>query len=134
VIGKALYYLLSNDIDVSGIVGTRIYQDMPPQDSAFPFIVYTVISTAPTNTKDYSTKSVLDAVQVQIDMYSRKVTEINNLATYVRNQLDGYTGTQSGSIIRQCRFLNDSSGDPELEIPVYFRSQDYEIHLHKTNS
>jgi len=101
VIGKAIYYLLSNDIDVSGIVGTRIYQDMPPQDSAFPFIVYTVISTAPTNTKDYSTKSVLDAVQVQIDMYSRKVTEINNLATYVRNQLDGYTGTQSGSTIRQ---------------------------------
>lgn len=131
MIGKAIYYLLANDITVSGIVGTRIYQDMPPQDVHFPFVVYTILSTIPTSTKDYKSKSVLDALTIQLDMYSRKVVESNNLAVAVRSKLDGFEGTQSGLNIRQCKFLDDTSAAEDLELGVYFRSQDYEFHIHK---
>lgn len=132
MIGKAIYNLLSNNLAVSSIVGTRIYQDMPPQDVAFPFVVYTILSTIPTNTKDVNTRSVLDAQVVQLDMYSKKVVESNNLAEAVRARLDGFEGTVAGLTIKQCRFTGDTSAAEDLELGVYFRSQDYEFHIHKT--
>lgn len=133
MIGKIIYYQLSNDANVASIVGNRIYMDMPPQDVAFPFIVYSINGTAPTNTKDYNTKSVLDSLTIQIDMYTRKVTDSANLSNYVRNRLDGYQGEFLGMTIKQTRFLDEVSGDRDMEMGVYYRSQDYEFHLHKSN-
>ena len=133
MIGKVVYYRLSNNVNVATIVGNRIYQDMPPQDVAFPFMVYTITNTEPTGTKDYSTKSVQDLIQVQIDMYTRKIVDASNLASYVRTALDGYTGTYLSLTIQQTRFLNDASGDADMEMGVYYRTQDYEFHIHKQN-
>ena len=41
-IGKAIYKILSDNIAVSSMVGTRIAPNVMKQTSAFPFIVYDV--------------------------------------------------------------------------------------------
>ena len=38
-IGKAIYYLLSNDATVSGLVSTRIFPEVADQEQAMPYIV-----------------------------------------------------------------------------------------------
>ena len=51
-IGKAIYKILSDNIAVSSMVGTRIAPNVMKQTSAFPFIVYDVSSDTPIAKKD----------------------------------------------------------------------------------
>ena len=41
-IGKAIYNILSTNSDVSTLVGTRIFPNVAPQTTTFPFIIYDV--------------------------------------------------------------------------------------------
>ena len=38
-IGKSIYNILANDSDVSALVGTRIFPNVAPQTTTFPFII-----------------------------------------------------------------------------------------------
>ena len=51
-IGKAIYKILSDNIAVSSMVGTRIAPNVMKQTSPFPFIVYDVRSSNPEGQKD----------------------------------------------------------------------------------
>jgi hypothetical protein len=62
--GKAIYALLTASTDVTDLVGTRIFPDMATQKAAYPFVVYSVEATEPSDTKDGV--SGLDIVEVSI--------------------------------------------------------------------
>jgi hypothetical protein len=115
-VGGAIYALLTGSAPVTAEVGTRIYPVFRPQGSALPAVVYTEISTTPSDTK--SGPSDVDAVRVQIDVFS---------ATYaqaVRAVLDKYMGTAGGVVVDGVRFENENQTvDPTEEI--YRRSADY---------
>ena len=42
-IGKAIFNILSNDSDVLALVESRIFPNVAPQTTEFPFIIYDVI-------------------------------------------------------------------------------------------
>ena len=41
-IGKAIFNILSNDSDVLALVESRIFPNVAPQTTEFPFIIYDV--------------------------------------------------------------------------------------------
>ena len=41
-VGLAIYSILSSDSDISDLVSTRIFPNVAPQTTAFPFIIYDV--------------------------------------------------------------------------------------------
>ena len=51
-VGKAIYNILSNTTAVTDIVSTKIYPEIAPQNESQPYIVYSVVSNSPSNTKD----------------------------------------------------------------------------------
>ena len=52
IVGKAIYNILSNVTAVTDIVGTKIYPEIAPQNESQPYVVYSVVSNSPTDTKE----------------------------------------------------------------------------------
>lgn len=108
-IGKAIYRILSSDTDVSGMVGTRIFPNRIPIDNAVPSIVYNVVTTEPSNTKNGVSK--LDTISVDIAVFGKSYELANTLAGYVRTAMDYQYTDQSpvvGIDIQQITFNGQS--------------------------
>ena len=90
-VGKAIYYLLSNYTDLTDIVGTRIFPEVAEQDSALPFVIYSVISNEPSDTHEGPSK--LDIAQVDVVMYNTDYSGLVDMGVAVRAALDRVTGT-----------------------------------------
>jgi len=123
MIGKAIYSKLYGTANISAIVGNRIYPDMATQDATYPFIVYTVDGTDPTDVKD--SVSPLDIVNVSIAMYADTYSVVTDLAEKIRTALDRMTGTFEGMVIQGCRFSGQSSGDMHLDKHIFVIEQEY---------
>jgi len=116
-VGKAIYSALSNNSDVTDIVSTKIHPITAPQGTEIPFIVYGIISSNPTNTKDRI--SEIDTMRVQVDCYERTYTLMETLAEKVRLALDNTTGTLNGVLVDGLSY--ESEQDTIEEDNDYFR-------------
>ena len=124
--GKALYSILTSDSDVSAIVGTRVYPQIAAQGAAFPFLVYVLQDTTPSDTK--SGVSTLDEVRYDIVVASETYAEASDLTNKVRTALDRYTGTVAGVVIDSIQFIDlDADNDPGTE--TYLTSSEYIIRV-----
>lgn len=121
--GKAIFYILSNHVGTAALVDARIYPDMATQKAAYPFIVYSVTATRPTDTKDGS--SVLDEVSVSVMCYASTYTASQDIAEQVRTALDRTTGTYSGVAVDSIRFDDQRSAEMEIDKHVFITEQAY---------
>lgn len=90
----------------SGINSGKIYPQNAPQDTDYPYAVYTFISDVPTDDKDGP--SALDTWRLQISIWGDGATVQTLLASY-RSTLDRYRGSNSGNNIDKIIFagIND---------------------------
>lgn len=128
-VGKAITYLLENASGVTDIVGTKIYPDTAPQQVTFPYVVYQEINTSPSDDKDGTSR--LDVVRVQVDLYTQNYDTCETLAAAVRAALDRQTGTINTVTIDSIKFSNEVSGSYNIDMNVWWRSQDYDIRLRR---
>jgi hypothetical protein len=126
-LGKVIYNLLSNNSGVYNLAHYRIYPITAPQNTTFPFVVYTITNTEPSLTKDGV--SPLDVISFQIDCYSTQYDENTSLANAVRSALDYYTGTVEGQQIQRIRFVGEGDGDYNAELEIFWKSLDFSIRL-----
>ena len=126
-IGKAIYSILSNDATVSAMVSTRIFPIVAAQDTAFPFVVYTITNQEPSMTKDGV--SPLDTISVQIDCYALEYDANVTLSNAVRSALDFYTGTVQSQAIQRIRFQGQNDGEYDEDLGVFWQSLDFDIRL-----
>lgn len=118
MIGKVIESLLSSTVD--------IYPIRAIEGKAVPYAVYSVVSNAPTNTKQGVSR--LDVVRVQIDVYSNLYSQCVSLSDSIRTALDRYAGTVSTVVVDKIVFENETDGfDDEAE--YYRRTQDYFIRI-----
>lgn len=124
--GKAIYSILTGDSDVNAIVGTRVYPQIAAQEAAFPFVVYVLQDTSPSDTK--SGVSTLDEVRYDIVVASETYAEASDLTNKIRTALDRYTGTVAGVVIDSIQFIDlDADNDPGTE--TYLTSSEYIIRV-----
>jgi len=124
--GKAIYSILTSTSAVSAIVGTRIYPQIAAQGAAFPFVVYVLQDTSPSDTK--SGVSTLDEVRYDIVVASETYAEASDLTNKIRTALDRYTGTVAGVVIDSIQFIDlDADNDPGTE--TYVTSSEYIIRI-----
>ena len=127
-IGKSIYNILANTANVSALVGTRIFPNVAPQTTAFPFIIYDVTGVEPTNTKDGV--STLDTNNVMISVYSNTYSEASSLAQLVRIAMDRLpTNTYAGEDIQSSEFqgYNDIFDNTSGNAGIYRKALDFEI-------
>ena len=122
-IGITIYTKLSTTSAITAIVGTRIYPNVAPLSAAqtFPYLVYNIISSTPTNTKGnkdqgnaviggpQNQKSPLDIMNVQVSVFSDNIQQASDLSAAVRKSLD--RGIGSGFSV--------GTGGPTIDSIVY---------------
>jgi len=124
--GKAIYSILTSDSDVNAIVGTRVYPQIAAQGAAFPFVVYVLQDTSPSDTK--SGVSTLDEIRYDIVVASETYAEASDLTNKIRTALDRYTGTVESVVIDSIQFIDlDADNDPGTE--TYLTSAEYIIRV-----
>ena len=116
-IGKSIYNILAANTNVSNLVGTRIFPNVAPQTTAFPFIIYDVTGVQPNDTKDGV--STLDTNDIMISCYSETYSEASDLAQKIRIAMDripeGTYGTeQIQSSPRQSRTVRRAGLAPNF--------------------
>jgi hypothetical protein len=121
--GLAIYDILTSNTPVTNLVGTRIFPDMATQQAVYPFVVYEISNTAPTNTKDGP--SGLDEVTVNVMAYSNSYAEAQNIADKIRRAIDRTRGTFAGVVIQSIEFQNQLSTAMSFEKRVYIVEQSY---------
>ena len=129
IVGKAIYYLLTNATDVTDIVSTRIYPEVAQQDADLPFIVYNVTNNEPTDTKPEPSK--LDTAQVEVNIYSDSYRQVIDLSVAVRAALDRVKGTYSGVDVQSIQYLNEVIDFDEPQ-RAYNISADYDVRISRS--
>ena len=115
-IGKSIYNILSTTTNITDLVSTRIFPNVAPQTTTFPFIIYDVTGVSPNDTKDGA--STLDTNDVMISCYSETYSQASDLAQKIRVAMDRINeGTYGGEQIQSSQFqsyndiFDDTSGD-----------------------
>jgi hypothetical protein len=124
--GKAIYSILTNDSDVSALIGTRVYPQVAAQGAAFPFVVYVLQDNTPSDTK--SGVSTLDEIRYDIVAAAETYSQLTDLTEKIRTALDRYTGTVEGVVIDSIQFTElDVDNDPATE--TYVSSSEYILRI-----
>ena len=127
-LGKAIYNILSNDATITDIVSTRIFPNVAPQTTQFPFIIYDITGVDPNDTKDGA--STLDTNDVMISCYSETYSEASDLAQKIRVAMDRINeGTYGGETIQSSQFqsYNDIFDDTSGDSGIFRKALDFEI-------
>ena len=128
-IGKAIYKILSDNIAVASMVGTRIAPNVMKQTSPFPFIVYDVSSDEPEGQKD--SVALLDTANIMISGYSKTYAEASKLANYIRTALDRVNGVYNAVNIQAIDFdgYDDVFDDMSGSDGVYRKSLNFNVRI-----
>lgn len=127
--GKAIYGILSTAAGVTALVSTRIYPDMATQKAAYPFLVYAVTNTQPSDTKDGV--SGLDVVEFALMVYANSYASANDIAEAARTALDRTTGTHNGVSVQSIRFQDQRSAEIDLDKHVFIIEQAYSARIER---
>ena len=127
-VGLAIYNILKNDGAISSLVGTRIFPNVAPQTTSFPFIIYQVTGVEPNDTKE--AVSTLDVNSVMVSCYSETYNEASQIANRIRIALDRITAsTYEGIQIQSSQFqsYNDLFDDDSGNEGIYRKALDFEV-------
>lgn len=131
--GLAIYNILSNDADITALVGARIFPNVAKNSTQFPFVIYDVNSEKPEDTKDGV--SSLDVDSVMISGYSKTYIEASDLALKIRTALDRASGSFGGVEIQSIQYngFDDLFDDDSGNEGVYRKSLNFNIRIVNTN-
>lgn len=123
-LGKVIYDILSGDADVISLVGDneaadakRIFPIRADYKEALPLVIYNIEDVEPTNVKD--SNSDLDLVLFTVTLYGNTYAQVAELSGYVREALDGFSGTNSGVEVDRIMFDEyTETWDDNAEKPV----------------
>jgi len=131
-IGKAIYQMLTEEQSLIA-VGTRVFPNVAPQTTVFPFIIYDVTGVTPTDTKENA--STLDINDLTISVYAETYSQAELLAYEVRASLDyrKYEVYQ-GVTIQSIKFVsyNDIFDDTSGDAGIYRKALDFELRQVRT--
>ena len=88
---KDTYTALSEDNDVSQLVGSKIYPDESKQNDVFPYVVYQLISSVPVESPEEDEETNMSVMD--IGCYGSTYEQSKELAEAVRSAMILYFGS-----------------------------------------
>lgn len=127
-IEEAIFSRLSADSNITAIVGAlpncRIFPVKMPDKTAMPAITYFRVSGP--RVESFQGSSTLAHPLFQIDCWAKTFQAADNLASKVRNSLQGYAGTTASVRIQGILLENDLDLYEE-DTETYHRVMDFRI-------
>lgn len=125
-VGKAIYNILSSNGAVSAIVGTKIYPELAPTGIDAPYVVYSVVSNSPSDTKNKN--GDIDVASIEVYCFEDKYSKAVDLGVSVRAALDRKTGTYNTIEIQSTNYVNEQMDVNEAR-KLWAAIQDYSIRI-----
>lgn len=88
-VNKRIYEILAADSDINGIVGDRIHANIVPPRASMPAITYQHISSG--RQHDLNGPIGLNSFRIQINAWSKRYSETEDLADKIITLLNGYS-------------------------------------------
>ena len=120
--GDAIYSRLSANGTISAAVGTRISPQWVRENSALPYVSYTLISGNPIRVKNED--SFQDKELWQITVFHTNYDSAKTLAAAIRADLEGFKGTSASVVIKNIVYEGSAE---DAEGKVFQVSVDFEI-------
>jgi hypothetical protein len=113
---------------LQSLIGTTydVYPGRATQTAKTPFVVYSILSVDPSDTKQAG--SGLDQYRVQLNVYSEQLTECETIATAIRATIDNYAGTIGTTVIDKIRFITEVDFFDD-QAQYYSKVTDYKIRI-----
>lgn len=92
-----LVNLLKNNVEVSALVGTRIYHLVAPQNVVNPYIIYRVINEKAEQCLEGGIYQ--EDIRFQIDCWSKSYSNVKAIRTAVKNSLIGFKGSNNINVM-----------------------------------
>ena len=125
-VGKAIYNILRSDNAIVSKVGTKIFPEIAPPDIDAPYIVYSVVSNSPSDTKNNN--GDIDVASIEIYSFEKNYNLAIDLGVLVRAALDRKTGTYNTIKIQSTNYVNEQM-DVNPERKIWAAIQDYSIRI-----
>jgi hypothetical protein len=124
MIGKAIYNILTNDADVSAIIGTRVYPVVLPMGIDHPALVYRI-----SDVQDVGTKQAIvqKNYNVEVTVGNIDYDTLGDIADKVRAALSRKTGTYSGIQIQRSNCVANGNEGFDIDNQLYIRVLKFEI-------
>ena len=125
-VGKALYNILENNSDIHDVVLNKIFPEIAPANTHAPYIVYSVVSNAPSDIKEDG--GSVDTAQIEVYSFETSYSKAVDLGVLVRGALDRVTGIHAGVKIQSIKYNNEQM-DVTPERDLWASIQDYEARI-----
>lgn len=86
-----LWHKITNDATASGLIATRLYPSIAPQNVAYPYVVYQTISGSDENCHDGALG--IPEQRIQFDILADTPAETEQIKDALYNLLHGLSGT-----------------------------------------
>jgi hypothetical protein len=121
-VGAAIYSMLKDDSAVSALVGTRIYPELAEEGAATPYVVYSVVSNTPVDTKD---SAPVDESQLEVFSVADTYAAANDLADKVRTALARQEKVVYDTVtVQSIKYTNEVT-EVSAERNLFISVQDY---------
>ena len=131
IVGKAIYYLLTNDANIAALVDDRVYPEVANQQDAKPYVVYNVRSNDPSDTQ--KGPSELDTAAVEINCYAPTYETAIAISVAVRAAIDRVQGTYNGVNVQSCQYQSEVMGFDEPQ-RLYRVMADYQVRILRSDA
>ena len=123
-VGAAIYSMLKDDSAVSALVGTRIYPELAEEGAATPYVVYSVVSNTPVDTKD---SAPVDEAQLEVFSVADTYAAANDLADKVRAALSRQGKVVIDTVtVQSVKYTNEVT-EVSAERNLFISVQDYTV-------
>jgi hypothetical protein len=123
-VGAAIYELLKNDSAVNALVSGRIFPELAVEGDAAPYIVYSIVSNTPVDTKD---SAPVDEAALEIFSVASTYAVANDLADKVRAALSRKTKVVFDTVTVQSIQYTNEVVEVTPERDYYIAVQDYTV-------
>ena len=121
-LGKAIYFILSNDSDLS-TAGVDIFPVMAKETNPFPFLTYEINQDDPVQTKDGT--STMGVYRLECLVFDEEYNDLCTISGYVKTALERVptypSSTYNGVVLQSIEFdtISDDYDDKSGERGVY---------------
>ena len=124
--GRIIYGVLSNNADVTALVGNRIYPIEAVQSASVPYVVYQTVVGIEDKVKGRD--SVIKNYRMQIDGFAATKSQISDLMGKIDVALKNYTG--SNYVLNVDEIEHESDNLSEITSKNLHReSRDYKLRI-----
>jgi propanediol dehydratase large subunit len=130
-VGLAIRPLLTADSAVQAMISGRVYPEQAPEGAQAPFIVYSIVSNSPSDSKN---GTPIDEAQVEVFSINTTYANTNDLADKVRAALDRANITvniaEGSVVVDSIKYTNEVT-EVNTEKKLYVAIQDYTIRIRR---